>query len=727
MIRDSWFRCDLHPVVLPFPPLPGRAILAGQGLARMCAGSREGIMGRFIGLAALPALMFLALCGCTEDAEDGPAQDPPHVVYGTIAQAGIEGGRVTALGKTSSSSIFAGTYRGGIFHWDAGPWAWVRSDSGFNRDLAVSAIAVDPNDPFRVLVGTGGGYAGGIWLSTNGGDSWSCSSTGLGSLHIGGISALPGATAPSSFVAGTAAGLFRSDDGGATWTAVTDLGLCNLDISGLAVISAATLFASTSGGGVHFYNGSAYPPWAQRSAGLSDMDVTALAFHPGIPTLYAGTRTAGVFLSTDYGNSWTQANTSQLPSLEVLALAVDPNDSTRVWVGTEAGLRYSANGGASWAAPGTAPSDPAVLSLLQDPVYSDTVFAGGFSGGVSLCTNATGARVFSEFNQGLVATDVRAVAPDPHTAGAIYAGGGFDLPGETSFGIRMSLDSGVNWSVPTLPPPGGNVSAIAPNPVTAGRAYVGVRGAGVWFTSNSGGTWSQVWTPSNPDVLALEVVSTGPDTLLAGCLAGGAWRTVDGGTGWTAVSGIGAAVTVHDFSFEPGSTTDVWAATSAGVYRTTDGGATWTSAGQPAVTGAGGTPVNAEPVQIQVDPDPALNPVVVYAGTESHGIFVSADGGTTWRPSARHVGPSVEVRVWVFCARTTAPYGVYAATSAGLCRTRSAGADWSPIHDGDPTIIDPLSRRITIGRAITLAPTDPSVLWVATGGRGVIRITLHEP
>jgi ligand-binding sensor domain-containing protein len=63
----------------------------------------------------------------------------------------------------------------------------------------------------------------------------------------------------------------------------------------------------------------------------------------------------------------------------------------------------------------------------------------------------------------------------------------------------------------------------------------------------------------------------------------------------------------------------VFAGTTAGVFRSDDGGALWEAAGQ----NVGEFTVNAI-AHHHTDPD------VVYAGTEHHGIYMSADGGETW-------------------------------------------------------------------------------------------------
>ena len=70
----------------------------------------------------------------------------------------------------------------------------------------------------------------------------------------------------------------------------------------------ATLYAGTDSNGVYkSVNGGA--SWTAVNAGLTNTTVLALAINPSAPaTLYAGTF-GGVFKSTDGGGSWTAAST----------------------------------------------------------------------------------------------------------------------------------------------------------------------------------------------------------------------------------------------------------------------------------------------------------------------------------------------------------------------------------------------------------------------------------
>ncbi len=91
----------------------------------------------------------------------------------------------------------------------------------------ISSIAVDPNNPDHILIGTGGG---GVWESTDTGRKWVARTDDQPSLSIGAVAFNP--SDPSIVYAGTGegdntfvntpnllgAGLLRSNDGGATWS-----------------------------------------------------------------------------------------------------------------------------------------------------------------------------------------------------------------------------------------------------------------------------------------------------------------------------------------------------------------------------------------------------------------------------------------------------------------------------------------------------------------------------
>src|SRR2546425_1282438 len=102
----------------------------------------------------------------------------------------------------------------------------------------IEALAVDPTSPNTVYAGTGGG----VFKSTDGGGSWT--DTGL-PASVFALAIDP--TSPSTLYAAGVGGLFKSTDGAGSWSPVStlpDLGL----ILALAIdpASPGTVYAATS-------------------------------------------------------------------------------------------------------------------------------------------------------------------------------------------------------------------------------------------------------------------------------------------------------------------------------------------------------------------------------------------------------------------------------------------------------------------------------------------------
>jgi len=89
----------------------------------------------------------------------------------TSANAGLSGPGPQSLviDPTTPSTLYAGTAAGAFKSTD-GAGSWRSSGLAFAR---IFTLAVDPQTPTTIYAGTGGGSAGGVWKSTNGGANWS--------------------------------------------------------------------------------------------------------------------------------------------------------------------------------------------------------------------------------------------------------------------------------------------------------------------------------------------------------------------------------------------------------------------------------------------------------------------------------------------------------------------------------------------------------------------------
>ena len=163
--------------------------------------------------------------------------------------------------------------------------AVVALGSTIQEGYAQQALAIDPSSPATLYAGE---YGGGVFKSSNGGTSWSASSSGLTNLGVLCIVIDPSNTA-NLYVGTAKGGVFKSSNGGASWGA--------------------------------------------SNTGFPNTDVRALVIDPSNPaTLYAGVDSpgSGVYKSSNGGASWSASNTGlfSVSYLPVFALAVGDHEKT---------------------------------------------------------------------------------------------------------------------------------------------------------------------------------------------------------------------------------------------------------------------------------------------------------------------------------------------------------------------------------------------------------------
>jgi hypothetical protein len=217
----------------------------------------------------------------------------------------------------------------------------------------------DAGAPPRRLTGAA------VFRSVDGAKSWAMvghDDAGLTGADVRALEVAPVTDqhAPATVYAGTAKGVFKTTDGGTSWTTTDTVGLTASDVRALAIdpTSPAIVYAGTANGVFKTTDGGT--SWAATDAvGLTASDVRALAIDPTTPAIvYAGTAN-GVFKTTDGGTSWAATDTVGLkPSnrpagMDVRALAIHPatphsQTPTVVYAGTGGGVFRTVDGGTTW-------------------------------------------------------------------------------------------------------------------------------------------------------------------------------------------------------------------------------------------------------------------------------------------------------------------------------------------------------------------------------------------
>jgi photosystem II stability/assembly factor-like uncharacterized protein len=207
-----------------------------------------------------------------------------------------------AIDPQDTSTLYAallgcGGRRGGIWKSSDGGANWAQlaappSGGGFH------AVAVDPQDRSTLYAWNGKG----LFKSADGGASWN-------EAHAGGVTTLiidPQSSATLYLITGALLPttlnafndeLLKSTDGGASWFS-SDTGLAAIRALAIDPRNTSTLYAGTTGSGV-FRSADGGATWTAVNSDLSTLSVTALALDPrNSSTVYAGTAGGGVFVIT---------------------------------------------------------------------------------------------------------------------------------------------------------------------------------------------------------------------------------------------------------------------------------------------------------------------------------------------------------------------------------------------------------------------------------------------
>lgn len=319
------------------------------------------------------------------------------------------------------SACWAGTDGGGIFTTANRGASWSQLDGGLLDTFGFS-LAVRASD-HRVFAGLGFGDQ--FWASADQGVTWTRATSLVTHDSEHGVVPDP-LDGHRVYLSAYGAGVYRSDDDGATWIKPdTTLSLSNPFVRTLVAWPGETGHLFVGSGAGPFESTNAALTWVSRRGNLPPaLSVRALALVPGIPpTLFIGSDSTGVWRSQDGGATWTQQNAGLpvVPALFIHALHVDATSATTLYAGTDFGVFKSTNNGASWslASRGLAPGD--VVALVQDDVRPAILMCAVSGWGVFETLDG-GANWFAPFAQaGLPNVHVRSLAVDGalHT---LYAG-----------------------------------------------------------------------------------------------------------------------------------------------------------------------------------------------------------------------------------------------------------------------------------------------------------------
>lgn len=162
--------------------------------------------------------------------------------------------------------------------------------------------------------------------------------------------------------------------------------------------------------------------------------------------------------------------------------------------------------------------------------------------------------------------------------------------------------------------------------------------------------------------------------VLAGTAGDGVLRSVNGGRSWQLVN-----FGLRDFSIYCLSSAKVWkqkepvfAGSANGVYYSPNGGRAWR------FVGLDGYVI----LSLAIHPDFQRSPVIL-AGTESHGLWCSTDGGRDWNQLDLHADEMLTVNALLITPNTW----LVATSEAGIFNSQDEGRSWRPAQTSLPPVL----------------------------------------
>lgn len=560
---------------------------------------------------------------------------------------------------------------GGTGNWEEmGPTTW-NDYQGWNPGIGrVTGFAVDPADMDYIVIGA---QTGGVWRTTDGGANWSPLTDYFVNMTVYSIAMDPQDTSVLWF--GSSNGvIYKSTDSGDTWTQMGTAGFSLINKILIHPTDSDIMFASGQNAGIY----------KSTDGGATWSDVIASAtrgydveFKPGDPsTVYAsGNR---FYRSTDGGDTFaTISGFATAPKM----IGVSPDDADRVYVVEASGSAFggfysSGNSGASFTelnhagnnyfgystsasdGSGQAPRD---MDIIVNPTDADEVYIAGilawrsFNAGVSFeCTSGWALFESSSFNVGYCHADIDIME---YVNDKVFVGsdGGLFVANDPQATMSTTFYEDLSFGLGIRQFYKIGISQSDPVIISGGAQDNGTS------VLTTGGEWRD-WLGAD----GMETfVDYNNNNFLFGTTQGGQlYRSVNGGVTYSNMNepSPGGGNWVSPFEQDPATPTTLYVGYNR-VNRSTNSGGSWTAISQT-------FPTNLDVVKISPS-----NSNIIWASWDA-ALYKTTDGGatTTWPSVSGTAGNINDIAI-----HPNDPNKVAIATSfngAKVYVTLDGGATW---------------------------------------------------
>ena len=571
----------------------------------------------------------------------------------------------------------------------------------------INTIEIDPAHPEILYAG---GAGGGVFKTTDGGTTWTMLEQIVDpSVHIRDILISP--DDPQTMYAQTDL-IYKSTDGGMSWSLFDFFG--RVTCLSMSRENPSVLVAGTGEGKAH-YSADGGGSWTDISGNLPGDRIADIAI--GVSNeFWAGTANGAdghLYHTTNGGVYWDGVDIGQRAATDIHTIFVDPDDLSTVYVGlvdvhnemcdseNDNYLLKTQDGGTTWT-PIHLPGTDAMINVMGRTPTDDTLYVG--TGG-TVYKSSDGGQDWTWIGPPGRNGDMYDIAVDPCNSDVLY------LPRQ-AYGIVKSADGGASWTPINQGLLNVGISLMAvPSVPGSGTVYAAsVGGEGTFKTTDWGNSWTYVNEGgiTHPWADELVVSPHDPETVLEVADVAEVFQTTDGGTTWSKIInpyGDGFRFgSVSALSTAPSDPDTIYAVKDGfGIFKSTDGGESWQFLHQSEVDYTYSIAVH------------STNPDIVYSGYNPKPfqdwsmVRKTIDGGDSWQ-TILNVSNSTGITSVVIDPNN--PNTVYAGSTGenggAIYKSTDGGNSWSKLNEhftmctvwGQPQLI--------------VDPNNPSIAYAAT-------------
>jgi photosystem II stability/assembly factor-like uncharacterized protein len=253
----------------------------------------------------------------------------------------------------------------------------------------------------------------------------------------------------------------------------------------------------------------------------------------------------------------------------------------------------------------------------------------------------------------------------------------------------------------------GRITAIDALQNDPNTIYIGAASGGVWKTINAGNSWQPVFDEQPiQNIGSIAICQSNPSIVWVGTGEGnprnsinigeGIYKSIDGGKTWKCM-GLEKTRNIHRVIIDPTNPNVVYAGAignpygvhqERGVFKTTDGGVTWNK-----ILYTNDTSGVADMIMDPKNPNKIFcgmwqhsrTPWSLNSGGKGSGLYVTLDGGATWKNIAGQGGlpapPYGRIGLTMCYDMPNRVYALVESTKSALYKSDDGGVNWEKVNE----------------------------------------------